>query len=491
MKISTEPGRIFLQLVSDSWGTGNEAAAVAEITARGTSTSQSKITMPIGVNNPPLAVPLDPGDYTVRMYLPSGDVLAESVTVGGEGENEEHVGFDLARSPHEWLSSETAFGAVQRLPNAVRSRALEAWRSIEGSVASVENANLAGRVSQAISDYSSGFASLERVSGRERVSSSMSGWCRYSKVDPKRPLPEGRLPTNELVRWWTGAPCNGQGVPLEITNHDDCNAKLSVPGGGDMGFDLLTGQRRAFATVIDPTKRWHYAVFPAGWVRTSRNSPGTPAEANLLMTVVIESVMRAREEAEEAARWRCSPAVSDVEAMTYLGFLYSGQASAAEAMLDQATEFLFEKTLNPVAAAAGAFGLLAFTPPESGSRSASWQQWIHNLCMMFPQLPDAAIARAQLYLRFGEGKPGIEELDVEILRRYVLEAVRCGLPYLSYAIRPLSEMLLLLVSDDQEHKREGPQVEDTRRARRLVQLLERLVAPGTFFTVLETGEMAP
>jgi hypothetical protein len=177
--------------------------------------------------------------------------------------------------------------------------------------------------------------------------------------------------------------------------------------------------------------------------------------------------------------------------MTYLGFLYSGQASAAEAMLDQATELLFEKTLNPVAAAAGAFGLLAFTPPESGSRRASWQQWIRNLCTMFPQLPDGAIARAQLYLRFGEGKAGVEELDVEMLRGYVLDAVRRGLPYLSYAIRPLSEMLLLLVSDDQEHKRKGPQVEDTRRARRLVQQLERLVAPGAFFTVLETGEMAP
>jgi hypothetical protein len=491
MKISTEPGRIFLQLVSDSWSTGNEAAAVAEITARGTSASKPKITMPIGVNNPPLAVPLDPGDYTVRMYLPSGDVLAESVTVGGEGENEEHVGFDLARSPHEWLSSETALGAVQRLPNAARAKALEAWRGIEGSVTSIENTNLAGRVTQAISDYSSGFASLERVSGRERVSSSMSGWCRYSKVDPKRPLPEGRLPTKELLRWWTGTPSSGQGVPLEITNHDDRNAKLSVSGGDELGFDLIAGQRRAFAAVIDPTKRWHYAVFPAGWVRTSRNSPGTPAQADLLMTVVIESVMRASEEAEEAARWRCSPAVSDVEAMTYLGFLYSGQASAAEAMLDQATELLFEKTLNPVAAAAGAFGLLAFTPPESGSRRASWQQWIRNLCTMFPQLPDGAIARAQLYLRFGEGKAGVEELDVEMLRGYVLDAVRRGLPYLSYAIRPLSEMLLLLVSDDQEHKRKGPQVEDTRRARRLVQQLERLVAPGAFFTVLETGEMAP
>lgn len=485
MKISTEPGRIFLQLVSDSWGTGNEAAAVAEITPRGKSTSGPKITMPIGVNGPPLAVRLGPGEYTVRMYLPSGDVLAQSVTV--DDESQEHIGFDLPRSPHEWLSSEAALGAVQRLPNATRARALETWRSTEGGLTSVQNVNLSGRISQAITDYHSSFESVERVSGVERVSS-MAGWCRYSKVDPARPIPERRLSPKDLVLWWTGTPNNGQAVRLEITDHDDRNAKLSVPGGGDSGFDLITGERRAFAAVVDPTKKWHYAVFPAGWVRTSRNSPGTPARADLLMTVVIDSVMRASDGDKEAASWRCSPAVSDVEAMTYLGFLYSGQASAAEAMLDQATELLFEKTLNPVAAAAGAFGLLAFTPPESGSRHASWQQWIRNLYSMFPQLPDGAIAMAQLYVRFGEGQGGVEDLDVEKLRGYVLNAVRRGLPYLSYAIRPLSEMLLMLVSDDEEHKRKGPQVEETRRARRLVQQLERLVTPGAFFTVLETGE---
>ena len=97
----------------------------------------------------------------------------------------------------------------------------------------------------------------------------------------------------------------------------------------------------------------------------------------------------------------------------------------------------------------------------------------------------------QLYLRFGEGTGTQEELDVEKLRGYALDAVRRGLPYLAYAIRPLSEMLQLVVSDDQESKREGPQVEDTRRARRLVQQLERLVAPGTFFTVLEINDEAP
>lgn len=486
MKISTGPGHIFLQLVSDSWSTNNEAAAVAEITERGASTSKPKRTVPIGVNEQPVKIPLDAGEYTVRMYLPSGDVLAQSVRVGGNPDDLGHVGFDLPHSPREWLSFESALGAVQRLPDRARANALQAWRDTGESESSIERNRRGDRLTQAAKDYISGLASLDRISFG--LFDPMSGRCQFSKVDLNRPLPEGRLSTKELIYWWTGAHGSDKASPLVPTIGDDRNMKFAATGSVENSFDFLSGERRAFATVADPASRSHFAVFPVGWVRTSRNSPGTPAEANVLMTAVIESIMRANDASEDAARWRCVPAVSDVEAMTYLGFLYSGQANAAEAMLDLATDFVYDKTLNPVAAAAGAFGLLAFKPPESGSRRASWQQWIRNLYTMFPRLPDGAIAMAQLYLRFGEGRSADEEIDVEILRGYVLDAVRRGLPYLSYGIRPLSEMLLMLVSDDQEHDRVGHPVEETRRARRMVQQLERLVSPGAFFTVLTTRE---
>lgn len=486
MKLTTEPGRIFLQLVSEKWST-DEAAAVAEISARKGSRSKP-ITVPIAVNAAPLPVDVEPGEYTVRMYLPSGDVLSQSVRVGGDRTPETRIGFDLARSPHEWLSSETAFGAVQQLPNAARAQALEAWRSSEAA-ARIFESTTAARVSQAISDYHSAFQSLERVSGVERVKS-ISGRCRFSRIDPARPFADSRLSTKDLVSWWAGYPENGEGIRLQISKNDDRNAKLSLSVDADSGFELITGERRAFAAVVDPTGNWHYAVFPQGWRSTSRPSPDESSRADLLMTVVIESVMRESDDSEEPAKWRCSSAVSDVEAMTYMGFLYSGQATAAEFMIKRASDLLFEKKLNPVAAAAGAFGLLAFSPPEESS-NPRWQQWIRNLHTLYPRLPDAAIAMAQLYVRHGEGKQGGEDLDVEKLRAYVLEAVRRGLPYLSYAVRPLSEMLLMLVTDDQEHKRKGALVEDTRHARRLVQQLERLLAPGSFFTVLDTADEEP
>lgn len=489
-----------IRLLSETWGTGTDSAAVAEVVRRPGATRRGsipKITVPIGVNSPPQPVHVEPGEYTVRLYLPTGDIMAESVVVAPEVQKE--VRFELQRSPHEWLGSESAFGAVQRLPEVARARALEAFRSDPdqkwdeklfhtSGAPDYRRRNARARVTQAIVDLDGGYASMERISGSARVPG-IVGWRRVTKIDIARPLPERRLSTGDLVRWWTGVAEPG-GIPLQITHHDERNAKLVPPPvAGSHG--LLSGERRVFATVKDPMESWHYAVLPEGWVRTSRSSAGSTADANVLMTVVIDSVMRSSDDSGEAARWRCAPSVSDVETMTYLGFLHSGQSTAAEVFVHQARDFLFEKTMNPVAAAAGAFGLLTFSLESNSRNRPQWRRWIQNLYTWFPQLPDGAIAMAQMYLRYGESDGTSEEdIDVEKLRQYALDAVRRGLPYLSFGISPLSEILLLLVRDDEEHKRAGVLVEDTRLAHRAVQQLGRIVAPGEFFTVLKLGETA-
>lgn len=486
MKIDTDPSGISIRLVAEQWSTGDENLAVAEIVGRGNANqSQGRITMPIGVNAPAEHVNLQPGDYTVRIYLPSGDVLAESVTVGGESKsNDGDVAFDIQRSPHEWLSLGNAVGAVQRLPDAERVRSLQSWRSGAWSRAGTAE-NVSRRVNQAIDDYNAGYESLQRVA----TGGIPSGTCRAVTIDPDRPIPEGRLTTEQVVAWWMGAPA-GDPVPLAVSHHDDRNAKLSSAVPSSLANkDLLTGEHRLFARIQDPRGRTHHAVYPVGWRGVSRSRPGDPAGAELLMTVVIDSVMRGSGDAAEAAQWRCAPAVMDVEAMAYLGFLHSSQASAAEAMLERAYELLYEKQVNPVAAAAGAFGLLAF--PESSNRTKrNWRAWVRNLFSLHPHLPDAAIAMAQLYLRQGEGESTADDLDIERLRGFALEATRRGLPYVTYGIRLLSEIFVLLTSDDEQHKRSGPLVEQTVRARRMVRELERLLVPSAFFTVLETGGSA-
>jgi hypothetical protein len=495
-------GQISIQLQSDSWGSGPDSAAVVEVVPEGGThrAHLPKVRVACGVNCPLNILSLAPGDYTVRMYLPNGDIMAESVSVTQETQKD--VRFEMRPSPHEWLSAESAFGAVQRLLTAERARALETFRSDPdeawgeqlfdtSGTPDYRRSNARVRVTQAIAAVAAGSASVERISGTDSVPK-IAGWRRLTKVDDlARSLPEGRLATAELVRWWTGIP-EPDSAPLEIANHDERNALLATPTPVTSPFSFISGERRAFAAVKDPTDAWHYAVLPEGWARTSRSSVGSNATANVLMTVVIDSVMRGSDEIGEAARWRCAPAVSDVEAMCYLGFLYSGQSAATELFLDQVKDFLFEKTVNPVAAAAGAFGLLTLTPETNTRQRPQWRNWIGNLYSMFPHLPDGAIAMARMYLRYGEGDAQKEDdIDVEKLRRYALDAVRRGLPYLSFGINPLSEILLMLVRDDEEHQRSGPPVEDTRRAHRLVQQLGRIAVLGTSFTVLELGATQP
>lgn len=483
MKIDTDPSGISIRLLAQSWSTSDENAAVAEIVPRGKKApGRARITLPIGVNAPAAHVDLQPGDYTVRIFLPSGDVLAESVTVGGDSKSDDgDVAFDILQSPHEWLSLNNVMGAVQRLPNAERARSMASWRSMAQAAGGISE-HVSGRVSQAVSDFQAGYESLQRVATGDVP----SGTCFAATIDRNRPVPTGRLPAAQVVQWWFGTPA-GDGVPLAVSHHDDRNAKLAsaVPDGWG-SHDLLTGEHRVFARIGDPRGRTHHAVYPLGWRRVSRSQAGSAAGAELLMTIVIDSVMRGGGDAGEAARWRCAPAVFDVEAMAYLGFLHSGHAGAAEAMLERAYELLYEKQVNPVAAAAGAFGLLAF--PGAGGRSQrNWRGWVRNLFTIFPHLPDAAIAMAQLYLRQGEGESAADELDIERLRGFALEATRRGVPYLTYGIRLLSEILVLITADDQQHERSGPLVDETVHARRMVRELERLVVPSAFFTVVETG----
>ena len=90
---------------------------------------------------------------------------------------------------------------------------------------------------------------------------------------------------------------------------------------------------------------------------------------------------------------------------------------------------------------------------------------------------------AQMALAYGETGRG-DEIDVEKLRGYALEAVRRGLPYLGAGVRILTEVLTAVQGDDESAGRTGSVVDDTRRALSIVRQLGRITVPGSFFTVL-------
>ena len=506
-------GSISVQLTSGSWTTGSQSAAVAEISARSRSNAPlttSAPTMTLGVNGEVQTVPVPVGEYTVRLYLPSGDILAESVSVKPAGRP--LVSFELPASPHEWLSEETAFGAVQHLPKPSRADALTALAShleesydelalsqyvplrTRGSVASQEQApeslkrQVAQRINVAASGVRNTYAAIERISGLTHAKS-MHGHRWVSQVDTGRPFtPTTRLDAEDVIRWWTGKP-TAEPIALIADIHDERNAKFVSPAAPGSGPPIGETPMRAFAAIRDPQGKGFYAVFPEGWRKTSPGSFGMQAAPRLLMTVVVDAVMQGPDDTGAAAvRWRCSPSVDDVEAMALLGFLHAGQTVAAETLLERAQDALFEKTDNPVYAAAGAFVLLGYSNDDNTRQRPRWRDWIRNLSTRFPFLPDGAIAEAQMYLRYGDGSSADEDLDIERLRQLALTAVQRGLPYLSVSVKTLTEIMMMIVRDDEHAHRKGSLVDRTREAHRLVLNLDQLIEPSEFFCVLRVED---
>ncbi|MBB5448358.1 MULTISPECIES: hypothetical protein [unclassified Paraburkholderia] len=492
-------GQLAIRLSSPSWGTGSQTLAMAEVTAAPRSGTRAPIlNIPLGVNDAPKNLSLDAGQYLVRLFLPSGEVQAERVDVRDGGLAE--LNFDIGESPHEWLGSAASLGIVQTLPRVSEARSLEAALSRPApaifrsgsNVARADTLDLLNRSStqfrelaaKAVLSLDRSTSELDRISGHHRVAQS-EGWRWIHRVSQTRAFPKGRLSPVDLARWWTGDPVSDP-VRMNLVQSDERNARLMppVPASGA----LMNGDgARAFAAVCDPVGGTYYAVFPEGWASTSQYRLGQLVAPSVLLTVVIDTAMTSADSRSSPARWRCAPEIDDVESMSLLGFLHAGLAEAGQMMLERAHAWLFEKSVNPVSAAAGAYMLLSHTEEANVRLDPDWRRWVGNLYRRFPTIPDAAIAMAQMAMTYGETGRG-DEIDVEKLRGYALEAVRRGLPYLGTGVRRLTDVLVAIEGDDRAEMRSGPQVEGTRMALALVRELGRVTVPGEFFTVLRLDE---
>lgn len=99
-----------------------------------------------------------------------------------------------------------------------------------------------------------------------------------------------------------------------------------------------------------------------------------------------------------------------------------------------AKQMLYEKNVNPYAAAAAGYALLRSTDPRIPTE---WVPWLLNLANWFPRLPDGAVLAGWNLLQ--QPDPNISQAT-ELL----LEAVRRGIPMYSEGIRLLIEGLSVL-----------------------------------------------
>lgn len=182
---------------------------------------------------------------------------------------------------------------------------------------------------------------------------------------------------------------------------------------------------------------------------------------------VVEVVVR---HACPATDFASSIAVRDDRIGVLLGFLTSGALDAGREMAEASRDLLFGKTVNPLAAAAGAYAL-AGTATDTANHE--WHSWVRNLAQWFDQVPDGAIQLGWLLLRMRRTPAELDEA-----RHWLKEGYRRGLPFYALGVRWLLDGLERVARVD-------PEAEAMLKA---VQPIGSRLHPHSPFTILRLGE---
>jgi hypothetical protein len=158
--------------------------------------------------------------------------------------------------------------------------------------------------------------------------------------------------------------------------------------------------------------------------------------------VVIETLVR-RSPLPGEAVLAMSP--RDPKMGPALGYMAAGSLGSAQLLFDHAQDLLYGKLVNPLAATAGGYVLMAI---EAGASAAQWKDWVPNLAGWFPWLPDGTIQLGRLLLRHRRGPD-----DVAQARAALFEAYDRGLPFYSLGLQWLVEGLSWFAAEDAEAAR--------------------------------------
>lgn len=202
----------------------------------------------------------------------------------------------------------------------------------------------------------------------------------------------------------------------------------STPANADTDFQS-TAHRRSWLLISGQGQDTTIVPFPNGW------TSGTGKGAFVL------SVRRNSTVGDEATKWSVSLQLSDPSYGSLLDYLtrrdFQAGAAISRSMRSTALAALYEKMMNPYAAAAGAY-LLAIGEEDIHNEQSDWME---NLTERFPWLPDGPIAQGYRLLRRTE--KGTSEFDQA--RRLLFKAVDRGLPYFTIGLTLLNEALNFLV----------------------------------------------
>ena len=483
--------------------------AVADVLPISSSTSNQKIRpitgviIGVGSSQEQASVEVPAGEWLVRAKMPSGEVISQSVTVGASEPAAVQLQGQLA--PSDELNYEFAAGAV---PSA-RQQATQIFKSFKLDRGlreiALSDLSIGGGSSRAMpsfkvpgfdrTDVDRGTDDRSFIKASPRVA--LDIFERALKREPAKQLSEvsfaavlsaidihatqsalggdekldglaKRLFGDEVER----RPSTLSGFALLKSTGVDLPQSLFEPGNKWAG-----GQKpvRAFGWLRAAPDKTFIACIPHSWRVSPSNRP-----ANVRAVVSGEP--------KDPSRLSLRVVVDDPSVTSILGFLQSGDLDSAERLIRKSVEYLYNKELNPYAAAAATYALVH--APGAVDLSEPWPQWVRNLSNWYPDIPDGPILLSTLLLQRGAGeesvgrpgstpdqnRPGFHEC-----RKLLLRAVCCGPPIYRLGLKLLAENIDIVRSLEREL--ESP-TRELDRAAELVRWMSLRVDTSQPFTVM-------
>lgn len=341
--------------------------------------SRIEITIPANSYGNVNPLDVDPGRWLVEATLPSGEIITTEVAVES-GKDLSVPLQSVEHSPHEWLGMQYLVGNIE------------------------------------------GEETLRRLNSRKRAVAANSPGLAKRYILAQSESPAVRLSKDE-------SGLGGAAAWQNIFEPATKSLRHKEPYAGDSGNatwlyrirNAHLGRHLAYVEWFDE----RYAVsLPLPWktVRTNR-------DASAEIMVGLEPMEN---------KIRIGVVVEDPDFAPMAGLMTAATLPKAAVAFEQARDLLLGKLAHPLGATAGAYVLLA-----AGKRDdESWHSWIDNLTNWFPEIPDGAILKASMRLRFPKNKNSAVEAKAGLL-----EAFDRGIPYYSAGISWLLDGLTQFADD--------------------------------------------
>ena len=385
---------------------------------------------------------LQPGRWLLEVDLPSGVDLRKEVTI----EPGESKTLQIREAGLDPLTLETIERAVSELKNQEKAGAYDfKTPSLLGILGSYSTSGARSYEEPSLAMMETVIAASQHRAAETRssnIEASLTSYARKDEVTRNTDWDDFTL----LIE-------NAREVPRFLEQVGE-TADINEPGPfvADVELPPVQQGQRADWVKVEFGDRVRWVQVPREWTAT-RQLDAVPYHIRLNVRALERPVAKLY--------------VHDRDATAILRRMTPAKIGEASILVEDATQWLFYKSENPLAAAAGGYVLLA-NKLHSEDRDR-WFGWLDNLDHIAPWLPDAAILRGTLRLKGPSSSRNFDEAA-----QCFAKAFERGLPYYTLGVSWLQSGLDKLA-------REFPELNPMAER---VGLVSRMVETSAVFTSL-------